>query len=73
MACKVKREILAIARSIVPNATLHQSKGDHLCVEIEGPLGRRKLFTGLSASDKNRNILFRQDIRRVARQIGIPA
>jgi len=71
---KRRREIMAFAKTLCPDARMEMSGDNHLRVIFTGPLGTRKVHLSLTPSDHRDAKNSRRDMLRAARTVGlIPA
>lgn len=69
-AQKHQRDILKMARSVCPAATIEKTRGDHLRVVITGPNGQRRIHVGATPSDHRALKNSKRDITAAAREVG---
>lgn len=67
---KRKREILAVARGICPDATVETTRGTHLLITFRGPEGSRKVYCALTPSDHRDAKNVKRDMMQAARAVG---
>lgn len=67
---KRKRELLKVARSICPDATVEQTSGTHLMIKMIGPGGSRKVFCAMTPSDHRDAKNVKRDLMQAARAVG---
>lgn len=67
---KRKRDLLKLARSICPEATIDHTGGSHLVINIFGPNGSRKVFCACTASDHRDTKNIKRDLMAAARLTG---
>ena len=67
---KRKRDLLKMARSICPTATIEHTGATHLVINIVGPLGHRKVYCACTASDHRDSKNTKRDLMAAARATG---
>ena len=72
-AQKRKRDLLKLARSICPTATIDHTGGTHLVINIFGPKGSQKVFCACTASDRRGTKNVKRDLMDAARATGLVA
>ncbi|MBD9511578.1 hypothetical protein IB265_33010 [Ensifer sp. ENS10] len=70
---KRKRELLKLAHTICPSATVEHTGGSHLVIIINGPQGSRKVFCACTASDHRDAKNVKRDLMGAARAVGLIA
>lgn len=67
---KRKRELLAAARAVCPNATIETTGKAHLKINIAGPGGSRSIFCSQTPSDHRDTKNVKRNIAQAARAVG---
>lgn len=70
---KRKRDLLKLARTVCPDATIATTNGSHIAVTIKGPNGTRKIVCSHTSSDHRDIKNIKRNMINAAKEVGLIA